>query len=184
MYMLVITRIISHTYCFANVSSIDTSHTRRTNMTASDSIISPLAFFFKFKKDQLKSIQYLTQTLCMYSHFHMGWLRLVGSLKLQVSFAECSLFYRVLLQKRPRILRSLLVVATPYTTDVTTSDSTISAFRPPVTIVSRLSRGIKKNDNASMCVLTCVHATNVTAPNCNIVSRFLKILGLFCKRTL
>jgi len=45
----------------------------------------------------------------------MGWLRLVGSLKLQVSFAEHSLFYRALLQKRPIILRSLLIVATPYT---------------------------------------------------------------------
>ena len=34
--------------------------------------------------------------------------------KLQVSFAEYSLFYRALLQKRPIILRSLLIVATPY----------------------------------------------------------------------
>jgi len=44
----------------------------------------------------------------------MGWLRLVGSLKLWISFAEYSLFYRALLQKRPIILRSLLIVATPY----------------------------------------------------------------------
>ena len=44
---------------------------------------------------------------------NMGWLRLVGALKLQVSFAEYSLFYRALLQKKPIILRSLLVVATP-----------------------------------------------------------------------
>ena len=44
----------------------------------------------------------------------MGWLRLVGSLKLQVSFAEYRLFYRALLQKRPVILRSLLIEATPY----------------------------------------------------------------------
>ena len=29
----------------------------------------------------------------------MGWLRLVGSLKLYVSFAEYRLFYRALLQK-------------------------------------------------------------------------------------
>ena len=43
----------------------------------------------------------------------MGWLRLVGSLKLQVSFTEYRLFYRALLQKRPVILRSLLIVATP-----------------------------------------------------------------------
>ena len=44
---------------------------------------------------------------------HMGWLRLVGPLKLQVSFAEYRLFYRALLQKRPIILRSLLAEATP-----------------------------------------------------------------------
>jgi len=44
----------------------------------------------------------------------MGWLRLVGSLKLQVSFAEYRLFCRALLQKRPIIWRSLLIEATPY----------------------------------------------------------------------
>jgi len=43
----------------------------------------------------------------------MVWLRLVGSLKLLVSFAEYSLFYRALLQKRPIIFRSLLIIATP-----------------------------------------------------------------------
>jgi len=31
----------------------------------------------------------------------MGWLGLVGSLKVQVSLAEYRLFYRALLQKRP-----------------------------------------------------------------------------------
>jgi len=46
--------------------------------------------------------------------FAMGWLRLVGSLKLHVSFAEYLLFYRALLQKRLIILISLLIVATPY----------------------------------------------------------------------
>jgi len=44
----------------------------------------------------------------------MRWLWLVGSLKLQVFFAEHQLFYKALLQKRPIILRSLLIVATPY----------------------------------------------------------------------
>jgi len=44
----------------------------------------------------------------------MVWQRLVGSLKLEVSFAEYSLFYRALLQKRPIISRSLLFAATPY----------------------------------------------------------------------
>ena len=44
----------------------------------------------------------------------MGCLRLVGSLKLMVSFAEYSLFYRALLQTRPILLRRRLIVATPY----------------------------------------------------------------------
>jgi len=44
----------------------------------------------------------------------MRWLQWVNSLKLQVSFAEYSLFYRALLQTRPLILRSLVIVATPY----------------------------------------------------------------------
>ena len=44
----------------------------------------------------------------------MGCLRVVGSLKWHVSFAEYRLFYRALLQKRPMILRGLLIVATPY----------------------------------------------------------------------
>ena len=44
----------------------------------------------------------------------MGWLRLVGSFQSKVSFAEYSLFYRALLQKRPIIWRSLLIEATPY----------------------------------------------------------------------
>jgi len=43
----------------------------------------------------------------------MGWLRLVGSLKLQVSLAKETLKRDYILQKRPIILRSLLIVATP-----------------------------------------------------------------------
>ena len=44
----------------------------------------------------------------------MGWLRLVGSLKLYVSFAKEPYQRDYILQKRPIILRSLLSVATPY----------------------------------------------------------------------
>jgi len=51
-------------------------------------------------------------------------LRSVGSLKLQVSFAECSLFYRALLQKRNIVLRSLLIVST--------SHSKISLYLQPL----------------------------------------------------
>ena len=44
----------------------------------------------------------------------MRWLRFVGSLKLQVSFEKEPYERDDILQKRPVILRSLLIVATPY----------------------------------------------------------------------
>ena len=44
----------------------------------------------------------------------MGWLQLVGPLKLQVSFAKEPYKRDYILQKRPIISRSLLIVATPY----------------------------------------------------------------------
>ena len=50
---------------------------------------------------------YIPHMRLTYAHIAMcivGWLRLVGSLKSQVSFAGYSLFYRALLQKRPVIL--------------------------------------------------------------------------------
>jgi len=45
---------------------------------------------------------------------YMGWLRLVGSLELQVSFAKEPYKRDYVLQKRPIILRRLFIVATPY----------------------------------------------------------------------
>jgi len=48
------------------------------------------------------------------SMLHMGgWLQSVGSIKLQVSFAEYHLFLQALFQKRPMILSILLTRATP-----------------------------------------------------------------------
>ena len=44
----------------------------------------------------------------------MGWLRLVGCLKIQVFLQNTGLFCRALLQKRPIFLSILLIVATPY----------------------------------------------------------------------
>ena len=44
----------------------------------------------------------------------MRWLRSVGSLKSYVSFAKEPYKRDCILQKRPRIVRSLLLVATPY----------------------------------------------------------------------
>jgi len=53
--------------------------------------------------------QYFAKSCCyIYSRSDMGWLRLVGPFKLQVSSAENRLFYRALLHKRPMILRSYL----------------------------------------------------------------------------
>jgi len=52
--------------------------------------------------------------ICTSHRCDMGLLRLVGFLKAYVSFAEYRLFYRALLQKRPIILRSLLIEVTPY----------------------------------------------------------------------
>ena len=49
-----------------------------------------------------------------YPYQLMGWLRLVGSLKLRVSCAKEPYKGDDILQKRPMILRSLLIVATPY----------------------------------------------------------------------
>jgi len=48
------------------------------------------------------------------SSVYYGVVTIVGSLKLYVSSAEYCLFYWNLLQKRLIILRSLLIVATPY----------------------------------------------------------------------
>ena len=44
----------------------------------------------------------------------MEWLRLVGSLEVKVSNAKEPYKRDDILQKRPMILRSLLIVATPY----------------------------------------------------------------------
>ena len=66
----------------------------------------------------------------------MGWLRLVGSLKLnlQVSFAEYSLFYTAVLHKRPVIWRSLLTVATP------PHSSFVSSLRLGKTVLKSLQK--------------------------------------------
>ena len=55
----------------------------------------------------------------------MGWLRLVGSLKLYVSFAKEPYKRDYILQKRPTILRSLLIVATPYQKSQVISETNI-----------------------------------------------------------
>jgi len=50
--------------------------------------------------------------LCYTHKCNMGWLQLVGSLKLHVSFVKEPYKKHCILQKRPVMLRSLLIVAT------------------------------------------------------------------------
>jgi len=66
-----------------------------------------------YARDLCMPPSYLSRRIHTFSN--MGWLRLVGSLKLQVSFAKEPYKRDYILQKRPIILRSLLIVATPYT---------------------------------------------------------------------
>jgi len=67
------------------------------------------------RKPTLKQIQKLLQYIRDSQTFaiNMGWLRLAGSFKLQVSFAKETYKRDDILQKKPTILRSLLIVATP-----------------------------------------------------------------------
>jgi len=78
------------------------------------------------KKKKKKSHTFLRLPCCMKFLFYtlvkvsersqgMGWLRLVGSLKVKVSNAKEPYKRDDIMQKRPIILRSLLIVATPYT---------------------------------------------------------------------
>ena len=62
-------------------------------------------------------VRHLVCSLCQIRSLDawaLGWLRLVGSLRLQVSFAKEPYRRDYILQKSPIFLRSLLLVATPY----------------------------------------------------------------------
>jgi len=54
----------------------------------------------------------------------IGWLLLVGPLKLDVSFAEYSLLYRAFLQKRPVVLRQKSLVKAKVTGAITLTHHT------------------------------------------------------------
>jgi len=63
----------------------------------------------------VQETRHMSYTTGLIPHsFPMGWLRLVGSLKLQVSFAKEPYKRDYILQEILIILRSLLIVATPY----------------------------------------------------------------------
>jgi len=100
----------------------------------------------------------LHKFLCVRYHknLFMGWLQLVGSLKLQVYFAEYRLFYRSLLQKRPIILRSAgssLIIYPLDTIDI-----------------------IQKSTQNFVCKISQKNLYGVAT-----ISRLLKIRSLFCR---
>jgi len=90
----------------------------------------------------------------------MGWQRWLDSLNLQTSFAEYSLFYRSLLQKRPIILRSLLIEATPY-------QGVATMIRHPQ-FADLVCQKVKMGNDYEVAA----------------ISRLPKNIGLFCKRAL
>ena len=89
----------------------------------------------------------------------MEWLRLVGSLKLYVSLAEYRRFYRALLQKRPIIWRSLLIVATPYHTFTCMNQSFMSHIwmTYAYNILDRLVYIRDSNDSFVSQIITCMN---------------------------
>ena len=98
----------------------------------------------------------------------MGWLRVAGSLKLYVCFAEYRFFYRSLLQLRPIILRSLLFAATPYIICITCVWVCL-AYLIHITYSGRLLRHLRHAYVISMthshiylayCIKTCVCVCN------------------------
>ena len=114
-----------------------------------------------------------------------GWLRLVGSLKLYVSFAKEPYKRDYILHKRPVILRSLLIVATPYKNQHRISSAKEKLFHT----------FMRTNAHTHTQTHTCTHTRTHTCPHAHLphfpsdygvatMSRLLKIISLFCKRAL
>ena len=87
------------------------------------------------------SFEYIFNTLTI------GWLQFVGSLKFQVSLAKESYERDYILQNRPIILRSLLIVATLYIFNVVTGQRQYSVFEKRQ--CSQCSHGAKSKASLS-----------------------------------
>jgi len=101
----------THTYTYA--------HALLLAFSLSLSLVLSLPIFIRFKHDITHLLKHIHKKTHQFERHdqsvrHMVWLRLVGSLKLQVSFAKELYKTDDILQKRLIILRSLLFVATPY----------------------------------------------------------------------
>jgi len=88
-----------------------------TVLTAAPKCVWVCAFVFVCVRERERKRESERKRRKKESTINMGWLRLLGSLKSYVSLKNIGLFCRALLQKRPIILGSLLIVATPYHVD-------------------------------------------------------------------
>jgi len=82
----------------------------------------------------------------------MGWLRFIGSLKLQVSFAKEPDKEDYTVQKRPIILRSLLIVATQYSWAEVSEDNEVFARLAPHCAVPRSEVCCRAPHTRQLCV--------------------------------
>jgi len=113
----------------------------------------------------------------------MRWLRLVGSWKLQVSFAKEPNKRECILRKRHVIVRSLLIVANPYVRTC----RMVSVWMQRATRLSTHIHGDtvqhtalhRNTDTIYIYVYVYTHIYGVAS-----TSRLLKTIGLFCKRAL
>ena len=121
-YMFIYSYIYKNMYTYTHIYTYVTCEKHYPILTRDSHIQNPQtkSKSLQHQNPQTKSLQHQNlQYVCVpYTKSAlmstMGWLRSVGSIQVRVSFAEYSLFYRALLQKRPMILRSLLIVATAY----------------------------------------------------------------------
>jgi len=96
--------------------SLPHKHTRTHTHTVSTSTRTPYPLAHKVSTNYMthrttRHVNAVCRILDGFCH-GVATFSTIGSLKLYVSFAEYRLFHRPLLQKRPMILRSLLVAAT------------------------------------------------------------------------
>ena len=116
----------------------------------------------------------------------MRWLRLVGSSKLWVSFAEYSLFGRAFLQKRLIILRNLVIVATPYLdTEMPQIDNEmrwIGQIMSPRENWARMMRsgGVARYVAVCCSVLQCVAVCCSVLPCVAVCCRVLQCVAVCC----
>ena len=117
-----------------------------------------------------------TITTAMTAAMTMGWLQSVGSIKLQVSFAEYCLFYRALLQKRPIIVSILLTKATPYCHRTSSRQGDLSVLQCVavwccVALCCRVLRCVALCCSALQCVAVCCSVLQCVAVCCSVLQR-------------